>query len=182
MAGVSLGGILGSVYMSVTTDVTRGVIGVGGAPFALLLPRSSDFSALFSVLDARYTDPLGPQCIFCGFCDSVLKVILRDTDRILLVSQLQLLWDRLCPRFEFVCLFLKSHRVLPYNWCQRSGWIHHLSRDPLPNTPVHTVLFQYSLGDAQVSWLGGAILARSIGASMFSDNVHYGLRINMQVF
>lgn len=48
------GGIFGSVYMSVTTDVTRGVIGVGGGPYGLLLPRSADFTALFDVLKARF--------------------------------------------------------------------------------------------------------------------------------
>jgi hypothetical protein len=41
--GNSLGGILGDVYMAVTTDVTSGVLGVPGGPFSLLLPRSKDF-------------------------------------------------------------------------------------------------------------------------------------------
>lgn len=41
--GNSLGGILGTVYMATTTDVTRGTLGVPGGPFGLLLPRSQDF-------------------------------------------------------------------------------------------------------------------------------------------
>jgi len=56
--GNSQGGILGTVYMAATTDVTRGVIGVGGGPYSLLLPRSSDFSTLFAVLRLRYPHQL----------------------------------------------------------------------------------------------------------------------------
>jgi hypothetical protein len=41
--GNSLGGILGDVYMAVTTDVSRGALGVPGGPFSLILPRSKDF-------------------------------------------------------------------------------------------------------------------------------------------
>eukprot|EP00052_Salpingoeca_macrocollata_P020882 m.176595 g.176595 ORF g.176595 m.176595 type:complete len:350 (+) comp21388_c0_seq8:572-1621(+) len=51
--GNSLGGIMGTVYMALSTDVTRGVIVVGGAPFSLLLPRSNDFTPLFDVLKLR---------------------------------------------------------------------------------------------------------------------------------
>jgi len=45
--GNSQGGIFGSVYMALTTDVERGVLGVGGGPYNLLLPRSKDFEPLF---------------------------------------------------------------------------------------------------------------------------------------
>lgn len=39
--------------MSVTTDVERGLIGVGGGSYSLLLPRSKDFETLGAVLKAR---------------------------------------------------------------------------------------------------------------------------------
>ena len=59
--GNSLGGILGEVYMASTTAIRKGVlqlfvsdccniisvtgvIGVGGGPFGLLLPRSIEFT------------------------------------------------------------------------------------------------------------------------------------------
>jgi len=72
--GNSQGGILGGVYMATTLDVTRGVLGVGGAPYSLLCPRSSDFGALFDVLKERYTtDPL---------------------DRMGVIMAIQPLWDR----------------------------------------------------------------------------------------
>ena len=50
-------------YMSVSTDVERGLIGVGGSPYSLLLPRSKDFSALGTVLQLRYPDPLALSTI-----------------------------------------------------------------------------------------------------------------------
>eukprot|EP00055_Hartaetosiga_balthica_P010956 m.48442 g.48442 ORF g.48442 m.48442 type:complete len:649 (-) comp7397_c0_seq1:95-2041(-) len=126
--GNSQGGIFGTVYMGVTTDVLRGVVGVAGGPYSLLLPRSADFAALFDILKVRYPDP---------------------TVRISLMTVIQLLWDRMEP----------------------SGYLHHITRDPLPNTPAHTVIGHYGLADAQVTWLGMLMIGRSIGASMFESNV-----------
>jgi hypothetical protein len=50
-----------------------------------------------------------------------------------------------------------------------------ISIDPLPNTPPHTIIFHYGMGDAQVSWLGCHTIARSAGASMFASNVRWGM-------
>jgi hypothetical protein len=75
--GNSQGGILGAVYMAASVDVTRGVLGVGGGPYSLLCPRSSDFAILFDVLKERYTqDPL---------------------DRMGAIMTIQQLWDRAEP-------------------------------------------------------------------------------------
>lgn len=84
--GNSQGGIMGSVYMGVSTDVTRGVSGVGGGPYSLLLPRSSDFSVLFDVIKARYDDPV---------------------DIITFMPLLQSLWDRWVRGSVHVCLILR---------------------------------------------------------------------------
>jgi hypothetical protein len=62
--GNSLGGILGTIYLSVSDNVNRGNIGVGGGPFAFLLPRSLDFAALYEVLKVRYLDPLARSFLF----------------------------------------------------------------------------------------------------------------------
>lgn len=48
--GNSQGGILGSVYMAVSQDVRRGCLGVGGAPYVMLLPRSVDFTVSLAVV------------------------------------------------------------------------------------------------------------------------------------
>ena len=44
--GISQGGIFGPVYMALTTDVQRGVLGVPGQSYNLLLNRSVDFAPL----------------------------------------------------------------------------------------------------------------------------------------
>jgi hypothetical protein len=74
--GNSQGGILGTMYMAVTQDVKRGVVGVTGAPYSLLLPRSHDFANLFQIIAYRYPNTLDRFCMF---------------------AMMQLLWDRADP-------------------------------------------------------------------------------------
>jgi hypothetical protein len=74
--GNSQGGIMGGVYMASSPDVIRGVLGVGGGPYALLLPRSSDFSELFDILKIRYP---------------------RSIDRMIILGLMQMLWDKMDP-------------------------------------------------------------------------------------
>ena len=52
--------------MATSTDIVRGVSGVGGGPYSLLLPRSSDFSDLFLLLRLRYTRPLDQMCLLAA--------------------------------------------------------------------------------------------------------------------
>ena len=44
--GNSQGGIFGGTVMSIAQDITRGVLGVPGMNYSLLLTRSSDFADL----------------------------------------------------------------------------------------------------------------------------------------
>lgn len=74
--GNSEGGILGAVYMAASQDVQRGMLGVPGGPYGLLLPRSLDFGIEFDLLKLRYSDPV---------------------DRINLMQIMQMLWDRAEP-------------------------------------------------------------------------------------
>lgn len=55
-----------------------------------------------------------------------------------------------------------------------AGYLHAISRDPLPNTPAHRIVQHYGLGDAQVTWLGDQTIGRSVNASMFQSNVVEG--------
>ena len=55
--GNSQGGILGAVYMAATTDVERGVLGVGGGPYSLLLARSVDYAPMFAALREAFPRP-----------------------------------------------------------------------------------------------------------------------------
>ena len=51
---IILGGIYGSTYMSLTTDVINGVCLALEMPFSLLLPQSINFRAYFDILKERY--------------------------------------------------------------------------------------------------------------------------------
>ncbi|MFW5925189.1 MAG: hypothetical protein ACOC9T_01930 [Myxococcota bacterium] len=54
--GNSQGGILGGAYTALSPDVQRGVLGVGGMPYSLLLPRSVDFNPFFDLFRIQFDD------------------------------------------------------------------------------------------------------------------------------
>lgn len=56
--GDSQGGIMGTTYMTISTDVTRGILGEPGAPYSMLLYRSEDFGPFFFLLGLQYADSL----------------------------------------------------------------------------------------------------------------------------
>jgi hypothetical protein len=74
--GNSQGGILGGCYMALSTDVTRGVLGVPGQPYNLLLNRSVDFGIFGFLLEGAMPDPI---------------------DRQIALGLVQILWDRAEP-------------------------------------------------------------------------------------
>ncbi len=59
--GDSQGGIFGSTFMAISTDVTRGLLGEPGAPYSLVLNRSVDFAEFFLVLNESYQSQLDIQ-------------------------------------------------------------------------------------------------------------------------
>jgi hypothetical protein len=59
--GDSQGGIFGATFMSISTDITRGLLGEPGAPYSLLLDRSDDFSSFFVLLNIAYGSQLDIQ-------------------------------------------------------------------------------------------------------------------------
>jgi len=71
--GISQGGIEGGLYLALSPDTKRGVLGVGAANYSTLLQRSIDFVPFQFVLNQWYQDEL---------------------DRALLYPLLQQLWDR----------------------------------------------------------------------------------------
>ncbi|MFO0756998.1 MAG: hypothetical protein U0359_10920 [Byssovorax sp.] len=52
--GDSQGGIFGTTYMALSTDVTRGLLGEPGMPYCFLLNRSVDFEPFFDQLKVSY--------------------------------------------------------------------------------------------------------------------------------
>lgn len=65
-----------------------------------------------------------------------------ELERPLILSLIQTLWDR----------------------GEANGYAHHMTSDPLPNTPPHEVLLHVAFGDHQVSMWTAEIEARTIGA------------------
>lgn len=74
--GDSQGGIFGGVYMAISTDVTRGLLSVPGAPYSILLDRSSDFVPFHFLLGLPYA---------------------TDIDQKVVLGLVQMLWDRTEP-------------------------------------------------------------------------------------
>ncbi len=54
--GNSQGGILGAGYMALSPDIERGVLGVPGMPYSILLSRSVDFDPFFLIFKEKYLD------------------------------------------------------------------------------------------------------------------------------
>ncbi len=74
--GISQGGIFGGTYMALTTDVDRGVLGVAGMAYSMLLERSVDFGPFFALMALSFRDP---------------------RDQLLLIQLVQSFWDRTEP-------------------------------------------------------------------------------------
>jgi hypothetical protein len=66
----------------------------------------------------------------------------NELERPLILSLIQILWDR----------------------AEANGYAHHMTTDPLPNTPPHQVLLHVALGDHQVAQVSAENEARTIGA------------------
>jgi hypothetical protein len=74
--GNSQGGILGGSFMALSTEVTRGVLGVPAANFSTLLQRSRDFDPYFTLIRGAYPN---------------------DLNRALTYPLIQQLWDKAEP-------------------------------------------------------------------------------------
>jgi hypothetical protein len=117
--GNSQGGIMGMALAAVSTDIERAALGVPGMNYSMLIPRSVDFDEFEAVFVPAYPNPL---------------------DRTLLVSLIQMLWDR----------------------GEGAGYVNHLTADPLPGTPAKDVLLHVAFGDHQVTELSAYTAARTM--------------------
>ncbi len=75
-SGISQGGIFGGTVVALSTDLTRGHLGVPGNNYATLLHRSHDFEASLTLMNLRYPD---------------------RADQTILIALAQLLWDATDP-------------------------------------------------------------------------------------
>ncbi len=76
----------------------------------------------------------------------------NELERPLLFTLIQMLWDRGEP----------------------NGYAHHMTTDPLPNTPQHEVLLHEAFGDHQVANVTTEVEARTIGASIYQPALAAG--------
>jgi hypothetical protein len=72
-----------------------------------------------------------------------------ELDQSVAMSLIQLLWDR----------------------AETNGYAAHVTDDPYPNTPEHTVLMHVAIGDYQVSTVTAEVMARTIGASVMPEPI-----------
>jgi len=131
--GNSQGGIMGGALTALAPDYERAVLGVPGMNYSTLLRRSVDFD-LYAHGNIEGADtPL-------GLYDSYPN----ELERPLLLSLIQLLWDR----------------------AEANGYAHHITSEPLQGTPAHTVLMHEAFADHQVANITTEVEARTIGASV----------------
>ena len=120
----SQGAILGGLATAVAPDWRRAVLGVATMNYGTLLPRSVDFDTYNIIFKPAYPD---------------------GGTRRLLISFLQMLWDR----------------------GETNGWAYHVTGRPPRNTPKHTVLLHVAVGDHQVANVMSDVEARTIGARAY---------------
>ena len=90
----------------------------------------------------NYSTLLQRSVDFDTYSQLIYPAYPKEIDRQLLFGAIQLLWDR----------------------GEADGYAHHMTSDPLPNTPRHAVLLHAALGDHQVSDTTAEVEARTIGA------------------
>jgi hypothetical protein len=131
--GNSQGGIMGGALTALAPDFERAVLGVPGMNYSTLLRRSVDF-------DMYAKGEFGGADTELGLYDNYPN----ELERPLLLSLIQLLWDR----------------------AEANGYAHHMTSDPLPGTPPHEVLMHVAFGDHQVADVTAEVEARTIGAGV----------------
>jgi hypothetical protein len=157
--GNSQGGILGGALTALAPDFNRAVLGVPGMNYSTLLQRSVDFEPYAegkfnSAICDLFPSPLNDVCNAApddtplGLYDNYPN----ELERPLIFSLMQLLWDR----------------------AEADGYAEHITTNPLPNTPPHTVLMDASFGDHQVADVAAEVEARTIGASIYQPALDPG--------
>jgi hypothetical protein len=121
--------------------------GIMGGGLTALAP---DFDrAVLGVPGMNYSTLLQRSVDFDAYAAVIYPNYTKPLDRQLWLSQIQLLWDR----------------------GEANGYAHHMTTDPLPNTPRHTVLMHVAFGDHQVSDTAAEVEARTIGARAYQPSL-----------
>lgn len=116
---------------------------MGGAATAI----STEWTrAVLGVPGMNYSTLLTRSVHWDTFSPPLFASYPDELDRTVGYSLIQMLWDR----------------------AEANGYAHHLTDDPLPNTPPHDVLLIEAFGDHQVANVATETMARTIGAKVWS--------------
>ena len=125
----------------------------GGIMGGALTAVAPDFDrAVLGVPGMNYSTLLQRSVDFDTYAQIIYPSYPKVIDRQLWLSQIQLLWDR----------------------GEANGYAHHMTTEPLPDTPPHTVLMHVAFGDHQVSDTTAEVEARTIGARGYRPAVDAG--------
>jgi hypothetical protein len=115
----------------------------GGIMGGGLTAVAPDFNrAVLGVPAMNYSTLLQRSVDFDEFATFIYPAYPNEATRQLMFAVLQLLWDR----------------------GEADGYAQHMTTDPYPDTPAHTVLMHVAFGDHQVSDTAAEVEARTIGA------------------
>ncbi len=115
----------------------------GGIMGGGLTAVAPDFNrAVLGVPGMNYSTLLQRSTDFDTYAQLIYPAYPTESTRQLMLAVVQLLWDR----------------------GEADGYAQHITTDPLPNTPPHTVLMHVAFGDHQVSDTTAEVEARTIGA------------------
>jgi hypothetical protein len=118
---------------------------LGGILGGALTAVAPDFARSALIVPGfRFSMLLTRSTQFGRFAELLYPTHPDPVDRALINSMIQLLWDR----------------------GEANGYAWHLRRDPLPDTPRHTVLLHEAFGDHQVANIATETEARLIGARL----------------
>ncbi|MBA2629868.1 MAG: hypothetical protein H0U84_02455 [Thermoleophilaceae bacterium] len=125
----------------------------GGIAGGALTAVAPDFTRSVLIVPAmNYSLLLTRSIDFDPFAALLYPNYTNELERPLLLSMIQQLWDRGEP----------------------NGYAEHMTSDPYPNTPEHTVLLHMAYGDHQVANIGTEVEARTIGARVRLPGVDPG--------
>jgi hypothetical protein len=114
--------------------------GIMGGSLTALAP---DFKrAVLGVPGMNYSTLLRRSVDFAQYAQVLYPNYPNELERPLILSLIQILWDR----------------------GEADGYAHHMTSDPLPDTPAHIVLLHEAFGDHQVANVATEVEARTIGA------------------
>ncbi len=125
----------------------------GGIMGGSLTAVAPDYNrAVLGVPGMNYSTLLQRSVDFDVYSTLIYPAYPDESTRQLMFAVLQLLWDR----------------------GEANGYAQHMTGDPLPNTPAHTVLMHVAFGDHQVSDTTAEVEARTIGARAYKPALDAG--------